>query len=142
MLSNMGRTPRLVRGVDSIKCRPIKSRSSGEESAFHQPKSRSLAEPVLRSASDVGLGMTRLPLSFLPRGASDVLAIVLDQIADVLGGFRRIRTGVSHGAAEAHVIADVVLALRILEDVFDVDLPDAEVAVQVASVVWFTMVAH
>jgi hypothetical protein len=27
MLSNMGRTPRLVRGADSIKCRPIKSRS-------------------------------------------------------------------------------------------------------------------
>jgi hypothetical protein len=82
------------------------------------------------------------PLSSPPRYAPDVLTVLLDQLADLAGRFRRFGAGIGHGAAETHVIADVVYALGILEDVLDVELADAIVAVQVASVVRFAMIAH
>jgi hypothetical protein len=81
-------------------------------------------------------------LPVLSRDATDVVAIVLDQLADVLRGFRGVHSSIGNRAAEPYIVANEVGAARVLEELFDVELAHAESSVNVASVVPFLMVAH
>jgi hypothetical protein len=78
----------------------------------------------------------------LTRHPTDILAVAVDHIRDFLGVVARVRPRIDNGAPQAHIVSKNVRALRILEDVVDIRLPNAKLAVEVASVVRLVPFGH
>ena len=74
--------------------------------------------------------------------AGHVVAVIRDQLVNVLAALAGVRPGVGDCAAESDIVAYHVDAIRILEQVLDVLLPYTEISVDVAPVVCFLMIAH
>jgi len=74
--------------------------------------------------------------------AGHVIAIVRDQLVNVLAALASVGSGIGDCATESDIVAYHVDAIRILEQILDVFLPHTEISVDVAPVVCFLMIAH
>jgi hypothetical protein len=70
------------------------------------------------------------------------VAVLLDQLANVLRMQPGLRADVSDGATQSHVILDQLGAGWIFEQIVDIGLPDTEASVQIAAVMRFVTFSH
>src|SRR6476620_7202877 len=74
--------------------------------------------------------------------AADILAVGVHEVSDPLGVLARVRAGVLHRAAEPHIVANEILAIRIGAQVVDIHPLHLVLAVEVASVVGLLAIRH
>jgi hypothetical protein len=65
----------------------------------------------------------------------DVCAVLLDQLADVLGPLAGVGAGIGDCAAEPYVVAHVIRPVGVFEESVDIGLTNAESSVEVPSLV-------
>jgi hypothetical protein len=93
---------------------------------------------VLPAPTSLGAPAAAVPA----RGSVDVLTILRDQLGNVPAWFRRICPRICHCAAQAHIVAKIVDALGIGQEIIHVCLPNAKSSVDVPSIVSFLTIAH
>ena len=76
------------------------------------------------------------------RDARDIVAILLDQLGDVLSRFGGMRPGVGDGTSQSDIVTNDSRPSGVFEQVLDVCLANSEPAVDVAAVVRFVTIAH